>query len=155
MTKKKEQPAPFSLQRIFDKAAVGLLRQGKRSQDSDKFECRYRGAGDCKCAVGFLIEDEHYSPAMEGPKINYEGGGEALNVSMKLLKARDLTWIGLKESGIDVKSKGVLDLLSELQHCHDLIDVDHWPTGLKKIASAFNLSTKSIDKVMEENGTES
>ncbi len=51
-------------QEVFDKVVRHLWQQGERAGDGDS--CFYRGPGNMKCAVGCLIPDDTYQPAMEG-----------------------------------------------------------------------------------------
>jgi hypothetical protein len=61
-------------QEIFDTVARHLFTQGERAgivhdDDADRnegFSCRYRGPCGTACAVGKLIPDDAYEPAMEG-----------------------------------------------------------------------------------------
>jgi hypothetical protein len=62
-------------QEIFDTVATHLFTQGKRamvrdedSDDSTDF-CAYRTADGLKCAVGVLLPDELYVPAMENNSV--------------------------------------------------------------------------------------
>lgn len=54
----------FDRQKAFDTALNGLRKQGRRSMNG--WQCAYRGVGGLKCAVGFLIPDDKYSPIVEG-----------------------------------------------------------------------------------------
>lgn len=47
----------------WEKMRAHLLKQRRKSQDG--FSCLYRGPDGTKCAVGCLIADEDYRPAME------------------------------------------------------------------------------------------
>lgn len=51
-------------QEIFDKVAVALIDQGKRSV-SKSGACRYRGPNGLKCAIGILISDDMYRKDIE------------------------------------------------------------------------------------------
>ena len=44
-------------QELFDKAYIGVVKQGVPSR-SESGGCFYRGPNGSKCAVGFLIDDE-------------------------------------------------------------------------------------------------
>lgn len=61
----------MTLQEMFDKAVGGIKQQGRLSKDTDPHDklavCRYRMPDDpaVRCAVGHLIPDEMYDPAME------------------------------------------------------------------------------------------
>ena len=50
-----------SQQEIFTLVLESLKAQGERAID-DHCHCRLRGVGGTKCAVGFLIPDQEYSP---------------------------------------------------------------------------------------------
>ncbi len=50
-------------QATFDRVCEGLAAQGFRQAIKDG-GCRYR-TEDCRCAVGVLIPDDRYTPAME------------------------------------------------------------------------------------------
>src|SRR5262245_12433945 len=52
-------------QAVFDTVAKGLLEQNARSIGADDERCLFRGLDNRKCAVGFLILDNEYDPAME------------------------------------------------------------------------------------------
>jgi len=59
-----------SAQEIFDYVTPLLFAQGQRSMYPDvngEPTCAYRGgeAGELRCAVGFIIPDELYTPALE------------------------------------------------------------------------------------------
>ena len=55
----------MTLQDVFNTAYIGLASQGfERSMLNDG--CAYRGAEGRKCAIGYCIPDEEYSPDMEG-----------------------------------------------------------------------------------------
>lgn len=54
------------LQSLFDRAVAGLADQGFEQSMSpwDIDTCAYRGTGGKKCAVGHLLADEHWNPAL-------------------------------------------------------------------------------------------
>jgi hypothetical protein len=148
MTKKTTEP--MSLQKMFDTAAVGMLRQGKQSK-SRTGKCAYRGDNGCKCAVGFLIPDELYDNDLEGIgiwELEHSDQYDALNTA----KFRE-TLIQMRMTDSER-----LGLLGALQSCHDSawgqqkpsFTRDLWHQELTRIARDFSLSTKSIDKVMDE-----
>jgi len=57
----------FTPEDLFRTVASHLFRQGCQStRKINPNECLYRGPEGRKCAVGFLIPDSSYSPAMEG-----------------------------------------------------------------------------------------
>lgn len=63
----------MSKQSIFNKVASHLFKQGKPSMSFDQKGniegCLYRGPNGIKCAIGALISDRVYKPAMEGNSI--------------------------------------------------------------------------------------
>jgi hypothetical protein len=58
---------PTTAQDIFDTVALHLITQGRRAIDGH--HCRYRAANGDRCAIGALISDEAYNPAMEGAAV--------------------------------------------------------------------------------------
>jgi hypothetical protein len=58
-----------TMQHIFDTVVPLLIQQGKGSvrKDLDGYNssCMYRGEGGTKCAIGWLIADDLYSPFFE------------------------------------------------------------------------------------------
>ncbi len=97
-------------QEIFDAASVHLMGMDGPSLDEHNDACVYRGYGDdCypngqKCAVGLFIDDEHYSPDLEGQGIS---GGQAV------ADAVAASW------GQDDLTVAQLSLLADLQDAHD------------------------------------
>lgn len=51
-------------QEAFNTALAGLRQQGRPSGGSGG--CFYRSPDGCKCAIGWLIPDDKYSPDLEG-----------------------------------------------------------------------------------------
>lgn len=97
-------------QEIFDAASVHLMGMDGPSLDEHNDACVYRGYGDdCypngqKCAVGLFIDDEHYSPDLEGQGIS---GGQAV------ADAVASSW------GQDDLTVDQISLLADLQTAHD------------------------------------
>lgn len=114
----------YELQSTFDKVAKHLLKQ--RSRAEDKEGCAYRGKEGKMCAVGCLIADAHYRPALEGR-----------NIESELIQA------ALKDSGINV-TRDMRFMLEDLQACHDYSEVSMWPQALRRIANHFKLSTEVL-----------
>lgn len=54
-----------SAQQVFDQVVTHLLTQNKQSRNTSGM-CMYRNAEGLKCAVGCLIAEDEYKPAMEG-----------------------------------------------------------------------------------------
>jgi len=158
MTEKKSKKTTelMTLQKMFDTAAVGMLKQGKKSIEGNA--CRYRGGDGCKCAVGFLIPDDLYSPDIEGTSVFSSFKGPTASLYPDELDAA----LKLRETishliGHDDLRDLRIDLIDGLQDIHDSAEStgrqtlrEEWYLDLKTMAKDFKLSTKSIDKVMEE-----
>lgn len=78
MTGKTASDLQDERQRYFDTVVRHLVAQGRRAygggivRQGDGVSCRYRAAvGDeiLKCAIGCLIPDDQYAPAMEGQTV--------------------------------------------------------------------------------------
>lgn len=113
-------------QEIFDKVVTHLLTQGRQSLvDENLFGgCAYRGHDGTKCAVGCLISDEAYVPALEGQGV-YQDDVRA----------------ALAASGVDVVgSSRKFDLLCYLQDLHDYSAPINWAHELEGVAHTFGLS---------------
>ena len=108
-------------QTIFNRVAAHLLAQGRPSLSDN--ECAYRGENGLRCAVGCLIDDAHYSEAIEGHSVQHRDVVQAVKESLSLrhLPAR------------------TADLLGDLQHLHDLTPPDEWREGLKGLARQYDL----------------
>lgn len=118
-------------QEIFDRVARHLLAQGKRAvamMDDGEEQCRYRGEGGTKCAVGCLIADEAYSSAIEG-----KTAGTIL--------VRD----ALRDSGVDMSDESTVDMLRALQEVHDDHTVSAWPESLREVALDYDLSAEVLN----------
>lgn len=120
------------LQHVFNIAVTKLLAQGRQSRDS---YCLYRN-GVCRCAIGHLIDDEHYHPGME-----HKGIAELLG----WMHARHHTTVSndpvvqqvfdaaIAEMFPDEPVEDYLDrtptvtFLAKLQDMHD--DSDNWSAG--------------------------
>lgn len=101
-------------QEIYDKVKAHLLTQGKRSTKyGPSGICVYRNPDGLKCAVGALIDDEHYRPDIECLASGHEAVQEAL-----------------KKSGV----VGNVDLLSALQDIHDFEEPSDWCAALETLA---------------------
>jgi hypothetical protein len=95
---------------IIDRVTSHLLAQKERSARVES--CKYRFEG-LKCAVGCLIDDEHYSEKLEGRGASHYDVLQAVEAS-----------IGEKPDP---------DLLDVLQAIHDIEDPKGWEFELKKL----------------------
>lgn len=109
------------LQKVFDRVALHLLQQGERSVDGTR--CLYRGQNGLKCAVGFLIADEHYSPELEN----------------KIVSCNPEVHLALQKSGVDTSVPRMTTMLGSLQYMHDNYPVESWHQRLSDMAHLFCL----------------
>lgn len=114
-------------QEIFDTVVVHLLEQGEKSISSKLgySSCRYRGPNGLRCAVGCVIPDDIWEPAMEGWRVN-KLFQEYPNIR-KLLGFRNLS------------------LLLDCQNIHDNTAVREWREKLKKLGRKRRLSIKVLE----------
>ena len=116
-------------QEAFDTVAAHLLNQGVKSMGilNGEMECKYRGRGGLKCAIGVLIKDECYSRDIEGKGL----------YATEVMDA-------LRNSGIDVQ---VFDcrFLEELQWIHDLRPPKEWARALERFAVDESLNADVVN----------
>lgn len=137
----------FDKQMIFDVVVAHLIQQNAKAlMPNDMMgRCAYRGAGGLKCAVGKLIPDDAYNPAMEGTKI----GMTMLNFPA--------AFDGLLEAALhEVQGKGSFEVshargqsplgfLADLQAIHDGADVSDWPQVLRDFALNNGINPDAVD----------
>lgn len=114
---------PEQRQEVFDRVCKHLLTQGEKSMKDG--ECAYRGDDGKMCAVGCLIDDEHYTPDLEGKMVCRAAVRKALEGSLSI--------------PVDLTSH---QLLLELQECHDETPPDIWQDALEDIAYFYDLEMK-------------
>lgn len=113
-------------QEVFDTVAKHLLTQKQIS--ANLAACLYRGHSGLKCAIGCLIPDELYDPAMDDSSSN-TGIEETL---CEFPQIRTLF------NGVDER------LLSELQLLHDQFDVSEWIDRLRSITRKYILDASVL-----------
>lgn len=106
---------------VFERVRCHMLSQQAASED-EAGSCRLRGYHGRKCAIGCLIRDEHYHPALEQLGISYFRNYP----DSPLLQA-------LEASGVNVRSRPLIDLLIELEDIHDGCAVSDWPSRLERL----------------------
>lgn len=132
----------MKMQEAFDRSIEGIVSQGFEQSCFD-FDCAYRGKHGRKCAIGWLIPDEEYSPSIEILSINLALDDD-INIENSKRKSDILR---LKRILNDVlKIEGPKEFYIELQHAHDsyLNKNNHNPYLLKMrdLAEYFNLEFK-------------
>lgn len=108
----------MTAQEVFDKVVSHLRQQGGKSLNAG--QCVYRAPDGKKCAVGCLIEDEEYTPAIE-----MKGVVSVFNM-IPSLDAR----IG----------SGKIWLLQDLQVIHDQCYSDDWESSFERLANERGLT---------------
>jgi hypothetical protein len=105
----------LSARDIYERVCAHLLKQRAVSEDENG-SCRLRSAHGRKCAIGSLVKDDVYDPAIEGTGISYYRHAQ----DGKLLRA-------LYASDVNAYDLGIIELLCELEQVHDDASVDQWP----------------------------
>lgn len=107
----------YDNQKTFNKVYEHLITQGAKSLNGDG-DTAYRGCDERRCAIGVLIDDEHYSPDFEGGSVWATG-----------------VYQSVQKSGWGVE----IDLLEALQDIHDVVAPDEWSNSLRSCAELWNL----------------
>lgn len=110
----------LTLQQCFDKAYLGVVRQGRPSRSSvAENGCLYRGPENTKCAVGHLILDEHLGTLVEDNPACPMGPEHwpSIDLWLENLKGGSLVLVqALKNSDVPFEA---LTMLHDLQNAHD------------------------------------
>jgi hypothetical protein len=121
-------------QEIFDFVVRALLKQGRPAYDGN--QCRYRTSDGRKCAIGHLIPDEKYTPAME----SYS-------------PTREVVY-----KGLPFEASGILQVfLKDLQFTHDSpacrgLDGPRWVEAFAEEAREFAIKNNLNFDVTREPG---
>ena len=107
-------------QETFNIVANHLLTQNRQSLNEIGL-CMYRGPDNLKCAIGCLIADEDYYPAMEH---------------------NNIAW--LLEKGYLKKFLDHIVLLEELRKVHDNRHPTMWKKALDEISYEHNLTMVAV-----------
>lgn len=109
-------------QRLFNKAALHLLKQRAKSErrmpNTEFLGCAYRGAEGRMCAIGCLIPQRTYRVAMEDKN---------LVDLLRLFKIKTL-------EGADPV------FLEDIQYLHDRMSPEQWQAGLEDVAARHELT---------------
>lgn len=57
--------ADATAQEVFDQAVAGIVKQGAQSREGHDGKCLYRGPNGLKCAAGWLMSDDEYTPGFD------------------------------------------------------------------------------------------
>jgi hypothetical protein len=117
-------------QELFDTIVAGLRSQKARSVmaplGDEEEACAYRGVEGRKCALGWVIPDEDYTPALEGQTL----GGLLQNNMLPDELAQEF----------EVNRH----LLIILQSIHDHDPIDTWEHSFQRIAGIEGLNYTSL-----------
>jgi hypothetical protein len=109
--------------KIMNIVETHMLKQMKRSVSSDG-SCAYRGENGLKCAVGALINDEHYDKSFDTNSV----------------PVWDASILNAIEASLDEKlNESNVDLLNELQSIHDTCEPHEWVTELDAAKEEFGI----------------
>lgn len=125
----------MTLQEMFNFITTALTLQGEKSVaynfKGQVNSCMYRGDKGLKCAVGQLIPDALYDPAMD----------KGIGVQ-HLLDAFPRLAPHLLAS--DVSEAVAIDFLEVMQATHDQCDPNLWPERFVRIADRFKLQYDAV-----------
>jgi hypothetical protein len=102
---------------VFEQVRDHLLSQNAKSVDQ-RGECKYRSPDGLKCAIGCLIPDDVYTPAIESETVT------------------GLSTIEFSISDMDIMH--TYYLLRGLQRIHDCFGVDEWEDRLMEFWEEVN-----------------
>lgn len=122
-------------QAIFNKAATHLLKQQRKSLGSGGY-CAYRGENQDCCAIGALIPDELYQPAMD-----HHPQGEGASVRYVLENFPHLSEMLLPE---DLSTASGLRFLRQIQCVHDEFEPHEWFEHLCRCADDWCLRIDAL-----------
>jgi hypothetical protein len=134
-------------QQIFDKVVDHLVAQGGPAVNNNG-NCRYRAPNGFMCAAGCLINDEAYSPEIEGKQVWHSAVHTALVQS------------GMYEGLGSAQIGGRQEMLERLQAAHDgilakvLIDnkshMDEFLERARMIAVEYGLDSAKVEQHVKE-----
>lgn len=117
MSTEAQDSAAFNLagatdQDVFDYVVRKLIEQGEPSTKDGM--CLFRGPGDRRCAVGWLIPDDEYTPAVD------QQGGVGSLLNKDVAPPSLLSWVneGVRDLRLPSPQERVR-FLSDLQIAHD------------------------------------
>lgn len=121
-------------QDVYNTVRDHLLKQNEVSVSGSSLDqCQYRGSNNLKCAIGCLIPDVLYSPAMEGHDVetlanSYPIVFTNLGISPKVLRERSVC-----------TDPDDFRFLRELQNIHDTYAPVQWKGKLGLFAVSWYL----------------
>lgn len=133
-------------QQVFDAVVSHLRAQAKPCMD--ELSCVYRNDSGMKCAIGALIPDEVYGPALEGHNISEifqtvqmfvpRNNDEELFTTDTVEKFREVTALFSGEAADP-------GFLRDLQLVHDSDEPMYWESSLRAIGERNGLTLSEHD----------
>jgi hypothetical protein len=108
-----------SLQSVYNQVRRHLLTQNARASQNGSVSCHYRTKTGLKCAVGCLIPDEDYTPALEGRSVQSAEVRAVLGIP---------------------KYSPYTEMLADLQFVHDVKPIEEWDAALQRVARQHDLN---------------
>lgn len=125
----------MNLQPLFEKAAIHMLTQNRRSgvYVCGDFQCRYRDKKGRKCGVGALIIEKYYSEDLEDQAADSEDVLTAVRLSQGI-------------DGLDdEEEEQLVTLLEGIQEVHDISAPAYWQIEMIDLGKAYGLNTTPIE----------
>ena len=116
-------------QYLFDRIVRHLRTQQRKALRSDGKSCSYLSPNGDRCAVGCLIEPEHYTPEVEGRGIHF--------TLLQIVLLKSLPW--LRASEFRQAPALIPSLLNRMQEVHDDEELDNWEYCWESIAERHSL----------------
>ncbi|WP_322046021.1 hypothetical protein [Paraburkholderia sp. J67] len=119
-------------QDVFDVIAWRLLFQNARALGPDRIKNMYRAPDGKRCAIGWIIPDDLYSPEFESTGV------------------RDIaTTLAETEHGKEFAAfvGAHVAMLCDLQGLHDAYPPGEWPVRLCLIAQKYELAETAVDRM--------
>ncbi|MEM5403808.1 hypothetical protein [Paraburkholderia unamae] len=120
-------------QRVFDHVAAHLLEQGERSTKGSTRNCMYRDGRGHACAIGAVVPESVYDPAMEGKGIT------ALEWFFAAPQFSSRCYTQFREFLYQHAA-----LLIRLLQIHDEVKPLQWPEALIDLAESMMLETRVV-----------
>ena len=130
------------LQSLFDKITTHLLKQNQPAV-SPNDGCKYKTDDGLKCAIGCLIDDQHYNPNFEGltPECFISPSASNPELSLGIFQAVvDSQQITFDVNHEMEEKRQLCNFLRKLQSIHDDCYPNQWRKALKNFALDHELT---------------
>jgi hypothetical protein len=124
----------MNTQEAFDTIVTHLAKQAQPAKKDDTDFCVYRSPEGLKCAVGCLIPDDLYLPAMDVDSPDDAGAGTGVEALIEHYPTMERLLCD-----VDVK------VLCAAQDTHDHWQPHDWQTEVEEIAETYGLTVPPVD----------